>query len=110
MRAMKGFNAVLAALCALSPALRGADVVEENLSSIRPSPRVSWMKDREEPSEKGVDSFRLTLSEKNRRASQSFMGSLFPAYSASGRVRISFRYRSSARSTYCAASMSRTME
>ncbi|MBR4652513.1 MAG: DUF4838 domain-containing protein [Kiritimatiellae bacterium] len=83
---------------------------EENLSTIRPSPRVSWMKEREEPSEKGVDSFRLKLSPEKRAAGQSFMGGLFPAYTASGRVRISFRYRSSAHVTYCSASLARTME
>ena len=86
-----------------------ARIVEENLCTIRPAKKASWCPQRTADEGCGFNSFRIVGDGKSS-ARQSLSGPLFPKYCASGKVRISFRYRSSAKDTYLLNDMGRPDE
>ena len=86
-----------------------AEIVEENLCTICPAKKASWCPQRTADEGCGFNSFRIVGDGKSS-ARQSLSGPLFPKYCASGKVRISFRYRSSAKDTYLLNDMGRPDE
>lgn len=88
----------LAAAAALAAGLRAeTPVVEESLSDFRPARRASWCPWRALP-EKTRYGCRIELDPvTNKVVHQTLCGYWFPAYVASERVRVSFRYRGDAR-------------
>jgi len=93
---MQTLIAVLASVASLGLCASDGSVVEESLSDFRPSKFTSWLPKRDVPV-KTLYGCRLELTQARKAVSQTLCGYFFPAFTASEKVRVSFRYRGTAR-------------